>query len=290
MDRETSNIFDLKDLLACKESILKEANEYNPSFFNETFRATNNRTRKSLFDRVSRMLNSPVLQRLFGGKSTFDLEGALNSGKVIILDLGDLSDMTAKIFGKFFIASIKAVARKRKKGGSYCPIFLMLDEAHVLMSGTFNYILEQLRGFGLHCILSHQYPNQLGKQKETVQQNCAIKIVGGFDDPENIRDVVKITKEIRPLKDFEFYLKVRHRRIEIFKTPSKFVEKRHKYEMTDKQEKEIDVMQLEKYYKVIGQSTQEKTGIRFSTKEEATLDAPKPRFQLDIRPKDVHSV
>ena len=66
-------------------------------------------------DRINRMLNSPVLMNLFGGSSTFDLEKAMNSGKVIIFDLGDLSDMTAKVFGKFIIASIKSIARKRKK-------------------------------------------------------------------------------------------------------------------------------------------------------------------------------
>ena len=205
LDRSGSTIIDLKDLLACKEGILEEARKYNPDFFDDVYQKPTNRTRKSLLDRVSRLLNSPILEGLFGGQSTFDLEWAMNSGKVIIFDLGDLSDMTAKIFGKFIIASIKAIARKRQKDNYPCSTFLMLDEAHVLMSGTFNYILEQLRGFGLHTILSHQYPNQLGPQKETVQENCAIKIAGGFDDPEDINSVIRIPKEIPRLKEYEFY-------------------------------------------------------------------------------------
>ena len=290
IERKNSNIKHLKDLLACEPEIFEEAKNYEPTFFNAAYAKPTNKTRTALAERVSRLLNSPILEQMFEGASTFDLEASMNSGKVLLFDLADLSDSTAKIFGKFLISSIKAIVKKRRKNDFPCPTFLMLDEAHVLMSGTFEYILEQLRGFGLSCILSHQYPNQLKSQKETVQQNCAVRIVGGFDDPENINAVTKIPKATRPLKDYEFYLKVRHRRIEIFKTPAKFVTKRKKYEMTDKQEKEIDRMQLEKYYRVVGQSDKEKQREPFSPKEEAVSQAPKPLFQLDIKSKDVHSI
>ena len=290
IERRGSNIKHLKELLNCEPSIFEEAQNYDPSFFNKEFARPTNKTRTSLLARISRLLNSPILEQLFEGESTFNLESCMNSGKVMLFDLADLSDSSAKIFGKFLIASIKAIVKKRKKNEFPCPTFLMLDEAHVLMSGTFQYILEQLRGFGLSCILSHQYPNQLGSQKETVQQNCAIRIVGGFDDPENVNAVTKIPKATRSLKDYEFYLKVRHRRIEIFKTPSQFVTNRKKYEMTEEQEAIIDRMQLKKYYRVIGQSKPSTTREHPLPKEEPTSKAPKPLFQIDIKPDDVHPI
>ncbi|MEO1262358.1 MAG: DUF87 domain-containing protein [Bacteroidota bacterium] len=286
LDRNSSTLEDLEDLLACRGNIFEEAREWKPEYFNDLFAKPNNRTRISLSDRVARMLNSPVLRQMLGGNSTFDL-GEMNGNKVFIFDLGDLSDLTAKIYGKFLIAAIKSHARFRQKDKHKGATFLMLDEAHVLMSGTFNYILEQLRGFGLHCILSHQFPNQLGNQKETVRRNCAIRIVGGFDEVEDINEVVKIPKGTRTLKDYEFYLKVKHRRIEIFKTPSKFIKKRRKYEMTDEQERAIDRVQLKRYYRVFGQSEQKNRRVAISEPKQAVPDAPKPMFQLKIKPKDV---
>ena len=282
-EREGSTLYDMKKLLACEEVILKEAMGHNPDFFNELYQKYNNRTRQSLLERVSRLMNNPVLYGLLAFKSTFDLEKAMNSGKVVVFDLGDMSELSTLIFGKLLIGSVKGIARIRTKNKYPCSTFLMLDEAHVLMSGTFNVLLEQLRGFGIHTILSHQYANQLGKQKESVKENCAIKIVGGFDDPDDVHTIIKVPKGTPKLHDFDFYIKVRHRRIQLFRTPRKFVTKRKKYEMTDAQEEKMDETTLRKFYRALGQTTQEDRSEKKTVKEKAPSGSPIPSFKLIIK-------
>lgn len=292
VERGNATLQDLADLLNVKEEIFTEAQEYNPDFFDANFAKHTNKTRTSLRDRIERMITNPTLKNFFCGKSTFDFESAINSNKIVLFNFGNLPTISAKVAGKFVLGYFKTVIRARQKGQYKGLNFLMLDECQTLVKGNdaFNHILAELRGFALSVICANQYSNQLGEQKETVRQNTSVKIVGGFDEPEDINAVVKLPPNTPQLKDYQFYLKVRHRKVKIFSTPKKFVMKRHKYNMSKEREREIDLEQRNKYYRVIGQSNFQSRLKVETTSKKATQDAPIPPFQIKNLDTDVQPI
>jgi hypothetical protein len=254
LERDGSTLLDLADLLNAQPDILQEAIEYS-EYFNERFLRTEKRSRDALLYRIERLLNSPALKPLVAGQSTFSLEKSLNSGKVIIFNLGELGEMTQAAFGKFLVANIKSLVRKRDPENSL-PTFVFIDECQNLVSGSFEYILSQLRKYGLHLILANQYVNQLGEQVEAVKKNTAIKIVGG-DEADDIKAMIPLTKDQISLKDYEYYLKIRGRTVLKIKSPS-FLINNPTFEMTSQEEQVFDNYQLSKYYKVSGQTKVER--------------------------------
>ncbi|MDX2133595.1 MAG: DUF87 domain-containing protein [Saprospiraceae bacterium] len=254
LERDGSTLVDLADLLNAQPDILQEAIEYS-EYFNERFLKTEKRSRDALLYRVERLLNSPALKPLVAGQSTFSLEKSLNSGKVIIFNLGELGEMTQAAFGKFLVANIKSLVRKRDPEKSL-PTFVFIDECQNLVSGSFEYILSQLRKYGLHLILANQYVNQLGEQVEAVKKNTAIKIVGG-DEADDIKAMITLPKDQISLKDYEYYLKIRGRTPLKIKSPS-FLINNPDFEMTSQEEQVFDKYQLSKYYKVVGQTKTER--------------------------------
>jgi len=276
LERDSSTLLDLAELLNAQPDILQEAIEYS-EYFNERFLRTEKRSRDALLYRVERLLNSPALKPLVAGQSTFSLEKSLNSGKVIIFNLDELGEMTQAAFGKFLVANIKSLVRKRDPEKSL-PTFVFIDECQNLVSGSFEYILSQLRKYGLHLILANQYVNQLGEQVEAVKKNTAIKIVGG-DEADDIKAMITLPKDQISLKDYEYYLKIRGRTPLKIKSPS-FLINNPDFEMTSQEEEAFDKYQLSKYYKVAGQTNKE----RQPRKEEDPAPLPKkdnkPPFDL----------
>ncbi|WP_421795365.1 type IV secretory system conjugative DNA transfer family protein [Haliscomenobacter sp.] len=247
LKREGSTFTDLLDLLSGNEQIFKEARLFDP-LFDDYFLKPTNKTREALHNRISRILNSPALNNLVGGHSTFDLEAAMNSGKIIIFDLSRLGEMSQITFGKFIVASIKSIVRKRKKNCDTHTICI-IDEAQNFATGSLEYILAQLRGFGLHLVLANQYPEQFESQLKAVIENTAIKIAGGGDDNiESIREIVKLKHDIS-LGEYEFFMKVRHKGLVKFKSPSFLIEHPQLYYMSKEEEKAFDEFQIQNYYK-----------------------------------------
>ncbi|MEZ4924806.1 MAG: DUF87 domain-containing protein [Saprospiraceae bacterium] len=250
LERDDSTLLDLAELLNAQPDILQEAIEYS-EYFNERFLKTEKRSRDALLYRVERLMNSPALKPLVAGQSTFSLEKSLNSGKVIIFNLGELGEMTQAAFGKFLVANIKSLVRKRDPEKAL-PTFVFIDECQNLVSGSFEYILSQLRKYGLHLILANQYVNQLGEQVEAVKKNTAIKIVGG-DEADDVKAMITMPKDQVSLKDYEYYLKIRGRTVLKIKSPSYLINNPD-FEMTPQEEAAFDKYQLSKYYKVAGQT------------------------------------
>lgn len=276
--RRGSTFTDLLNLLGGDETLFREAQRSDP-LFDDYFLKPGNKTREALFNRTSRMLNSPALNNLLGGRNTFDLENAMNSGKVVIFNLAKLGEMSQIAFGKFLVASIKSIVRKRKKNGGIHTVCI-IDEAQNFSTGSMEYILAQLRGFGLHLVLANQYPEQFGSQLKAVLENTAVKIAGGGDDNlESIREIVKLKSDI-PLGQYEFLLKVRHKGLVKFKSPSFLLDEPGRHYMSLEEEQQFDALQLARYYKkVAGDTTPEFV-------PEPQTGAPshdlKPPFSLNI--------
>lgn len=283
LQRPDSTISSLVEFFSANSPYAQEAEEYDP-IFDAHFFKPGNRTRDGLHSRISRMINNPVLKRVFGGQSTFNLEWAMNSGKIIVFNLAAFGEMSQVTFGKFLVASIKSYIRKRKKNTGV-PVICFVDEAHQLVSGSFEYILAQLRGFGLSMVMATQFIKQLGDQVMDVKKNTAIKIVGG-DVEDDVKEVLKVDKDLR-LKDYEFLLKVRNEKQTVFKSPSFMIKNPKKYVISEEQESHIDRMQLDRYYKVIGQENfQHRISPKQAPSEPKESNLPNPPFDLFLGDND----
>lgn len=274
LQKEGATLIDLIDLLSGEETICQEAYEYD-NYFNEQWRKPSNKTREGLFGRISRLINSPVLKMFLTGRSTFDLERAVNSGSIIVLDIGDCSELSQILIGKLFVSAVKSIVRKRQKHHkNNTPVFMFIDECHTLVSGSFEYILSQLRGFGLHLILAHQNISQLTtNQLEAIRQNTAIKILAGSDMDE-IKKVSKRAPKELVLKKYEWILDMRHTPFSTFFAPAKMVKNPRKYTLKEILLENYDEEILTKTYKRIDQEKLPERPHPKPVEEENTINPP----------------
>ena len=84
--------------------------------------------------------------------------------------------------------------------------------------------------------------------------------------------MIKVPKDEK-LKKYEFFLKVRHRSIVKFKSPSFLIDHPGRYQLSKEEEEKLDTYLLEKYYKPI------------QKEEDAFLPEPPGKFPKEnIRP------
>ncbi|MCB9352744.1 MAG: DUF87 domain-containing protein, partial [Lewinellaceae bacterium] len=100
IQRGNSTIQDLYDLITVKQPILAEAQRHD-SYFANNFVKSDSRSRDAIERRISRLVTGLVPRSLLSGKSTFNLEEAINSNKVVIVNLAGLGQLTRDAVGKF---------------------------------------------------------------------------------------------------------------------------------------------------------------------------------------------
>ncbi|MEL7120698.1 MAG: DUF87 domain-containing protein [Bacteroidota bacterium] len=271
--RKHSTFKDLIELLKIGQ-IYDEARTYN-TYFNEDFIKDNTikKTRNALLTRIERIINQDVNRNFLAGKSTFNLEAAINSGKIIIFNIAELGELSQAMVGKFLLANIKSLIRKRNPS-SRPTTFLFIDECQNLVSGSYKYMLSQLRKYGLHLVLANQYAAQLENQLEAVKQNTAVKVVGG-DDFENLKSITQ-SSNIDFLGDFEFYSKIRGSSVTKFRS-SDFLVKNESKELTKEEEKQVNQYMLENYYAPIKEDRKKPI---YNTVHENTKPNYFPPFEL----------
>lgn len=277
LSRGDSNLMDFHDLLTLKEPILKEAQEYS-EYFGDEFTKGDARSRKAVHDRLFLLIKPPVNENILGSNSTFQLEDAMNSGKIILFNLNGLGAPTKEAYGKFLTSYIKSLAAKRDTKNPL-PTFLFIDECHKMVSGAVEDMLEEMRKYGIALVLAHQHLEQLDTHVNSVLHNTAVKIVGG-DKAKEIQTITGLDKSDLSLKKYSYYLKVRGHTVLKIKSPSYLINNPN-FEMTKEEEAAFDKFQLSKYYKVVGQTKVE----RIPRKEGDPASPPsnqsnKPPFDL----------
>jgi DNA helicase HerA-like ATPase len=275
--RGNCTLKDLVDLLYLDPNLLSEAKSYN-RFFENIF-PKNKLTRDSLRSRIGRLLNNDYLNQFLVGKSTFDLEKAMNSGKIIIFNLGYLDELVQEAFGKFIMANIKSIARRRPEKYRK-PTFVFIDECQNFISGSIEYTLSQLRKFGLHLILSNQYLKQLEGYQDVVKSQTLVKIVG-ITDADNAKILssnlgVK-DDEIINLPPYHFIVKSGSRKPIKIRTVDSLVfsESNTGYYVSNQEAGQLKKEQLGKYYKSL-----ESTSVEIKPESTTPLQKNNPPFDL----------
>ena len=193
-------------------------------------------TRRSVANRIYSMLIFPTFKNLVCGKSTINLENAINSGKVIILNLSKskMGEDLSQDFGILIISMLKALARKRdnipEKFRHQTIVFV--DEFHNYVSDTSIRILEEMRKYALHLVMAQQNVGQRmdAAQRNTLLGNTALKIIGvNGANSYNILATETGLKmsQLQKLEPFHFYIQNSHAAAKpyLMKAPSYLVDK-----------------------------------------------------------------
>lgn len=165
----------------------RSPNEEHRHFFSFLFATgTYTQTKRSIATKLQMLLNDELFQRFIaGGPSTFDLEAAMNSGKVVIVNLSCFSDEYQEASMRLLVAMTLGIAKARKVPAlsstpHLTPVDLLIDEAELALSSDIKDILTQARKFGLYLTLAQQVAGQgMSPSLETiVLGNTPVKIVG----------------------------------------------------------------------------------------------------------------
>ncbi|MES2386817.1 MAG: type IV secretion system DNA-binding domain-containing protein [Bacteroidota bacterium] len=185
-------------------------------FFNTAFVSKSYETTKAgIYTRIQSLLNNDGFYRITCGKSTVDLEQAINAGKIIIVRFTkNRGEEASRAFNKMIIALLQSIVLKRADlpKGQRKPLFLFIDEFQTYLSPSIGTILEESRKFGLHLIIANQNLGQIDDKKllRTILSNAYTKIVGanGHKDLKDLSDEISVPiKQMQLLSKYQFYVK-----------------------------------------------------------------------------------
>lgn len=140
------------------------------------------KTKLAIYTRINSLLNTQLFYNAVVGKSTIDLEDAIDKGKVVVVNAskGRLGLQASSAFGRFVIAQLQSIAIRRasKEKKARKPCFCFIDECQNFLTNSISIILTEARKYGLHLILANQTTSDLGSHKDNVMHNTDIKLVG----------------------------------------------------------------------------------------------------------------
>jgi len=254
-----------KDLV---EEGKKSPNPNHKDFFqNGFFKSTYKTTKASLYTKLQSLLNSYTFANLMCGKSTIDLESALNTGKVVIFNLskGKIGTEVSQAYGRFILGMIQSIVLKRddtyknKRKNTY----LFIDEFQNYISKSIEIVLTETRKYCLHGIFASQIVGQRmsSEMKDLVISNTSVKIVGsnGATSLKVLSPEIDISlDELKQLKEYHFYIKSGSKPAFMVRTPSFLVSQRSKFYLNAKDKQILKDYQLNRtgYYKPLADTPQ----------------------------------
>lgn len=196
---------------------LKHNNNPNHRRFFETafYDKMYEKTKLAIYTRTNSLLNTQLFYNAVIGKSTIDLEQAIDQGKVIVINAskGRLGLQASSAFGRFVIANLQSIAIRRatKEKKFRKPCFCFIDECQNFLTKSVSIILTEARKYGLHLLLANQTVSDLEKHKENILNNTDVKLIGRNGN-RSLSTLAKETgiavKELLELPKFSFYAKV----------------------------------------------------------------------------------
>lgn len=117
-------------------------------------------------NKINRFLSSSTIRNiLVQGKSTIDIGDAMNSGKILLVNLskGKIGEDNANLLGALIVSRIQFMALQRANipESKRRPFYLYVDEFQNFTTGSFESILSESRKYKLGLYLTHQYTSQI---------------------------------------------------------------------------------------------------------------------------------
>ena len=127
---------------------------------------------ESFSNRMGRFLRHPFIRQALGQKKNIlDPLRVMDHGEYVLMNLqprrGVLSWQTARLLARLMMNEYTQTALERVADKSR-PHFLVVDEAHHMLTTDTEMILDQTRKFGLHLIVANQRLQQLRQAAESI--------------------------------------------------------------------------------------------------------------------------
>ena len=191
LQREGSTLLDLQRFMrdeenaelweyATEHSTAGQRHFFTSAFYDKNYTATKN----ALYTKLQSLLNSETFYRLTIGKSTVDLQQAMDSKKTVVFNLakGLIGQQTAPAFGRFIVGMIQgfSFARQTLPKAQRTPVFLYLDEFQNFITPSIETILAESRKYAVHLTLAQQFHGQGTNPalRGAILNNTAVKIAG----------------------------------------------------------------------------------------------------------------
>ncbi len=130
-----------------------------------------------IINQVGQFISNDYIRNVVGQKkSAIDFYQAMNSGKIIIINIakGKLGEENSSLLGSMMITKIQeaAMARVNLDENERKEFYLYVDEFQNFATESFNQILSEARKFNLSLTIAHQYIDQLSESiRKTVFGN-----------------------------------------------------------------------------------------------------------------------
>ncbi|MEM1035803.1 MAG: DUF87 domain-containing protein [Pseudomonadota bacterium] len=228
-------------------------NPAHKDFFDRLFpEKAYDRTRLSVSTKLQTIFHSLPVARFLNNPSTIDLECALEDGRLIVFDFGDLGDLSRETLGRFIVAQLQSYARRRPLNST--PIHLFIDEAHQFISPSLGRILKEARKFGLHATLVQQSygESMTPAMKDIVSGNTAVKITG-MNSEKSLKSFSENTGTAMPvlksLRQHEYLIKSGDKPPRKFKISGRTIG--HRNSMSIAEWKAVLSQQLQQFYRIL---------------------------------------
>jgi energy-coupling factor transporter ATP-binding protein EcfA2 len=229
---------------------------FSKQFYNSSYKLT----KSSIFTKIQSLLNSHTFYNLVTGKSTINIEQAMNQGKVIVFNLskGRMGVEASEAFGRFVIATIQTIAQRRAKLPEHKrkPSFVFIDEFQNYITDSIQIILKEARKFKVPLILANQTAEDIRSTEmlSNILNNTEVKLVGrnGIKTLRELsREIGVSIDDLQKMKRYHFYVKTGDRTAHQFKTTAFLKSKA--YQLSKEEIEQLDDYQVQHYYTTIKQ-------------------------------------
>lgn len=168
--------------------------------------------------KFGRFMTNDLMRNIIGQtKSSFDLREAMDSGKILFVNLakGKIGDINANLLGLILVSKIQVAAFSRANipEKERKPFYLYVDEFQNFTTDTFATILAEARKYGLSLNITNQYIAQLTeKVRDAVVGNAGTIIsyrIGAEDAEFLTHEMAGLSVEdMTNIERFEAYVKL----------------------------------------------------------------------------------
>ena len=171
-------------------------------------------TKNSVETKLQGLRTIKIFREFTCGKSTLNLEEAIQQKKVILFNLskGAYGDEASSACGRFVLACLLKIAfgRESLEKEDRVPVHVFIDECQNFLVSSVEEILREARKYGLHLTLAQQKAGDkmLKDMKSAVFTNTRIKVGGFIPDDKAMPEMLGVRLEdLQALKVGEFFVR-----------------------------------------------------------------------------------
>lgn len=135
-------------------------------------------------------------------RDAIEMEDVLTRKQVVYFGLpGTESELTARAVGKLVLYAILHAATTVNRTGKVVPVYVIVDEAQLVVAENLRILLEMARSFGVYLILCHQDKSQLKTADydltSTTESCTTFQLAFEASSSAALKDMVEVSGEVR---------------------------------------------------------------------------------------------